>query len=83
MLSLPFTSKRLAFLRVVCLFPPLLRLPGFEQILNLNQSFSRGITLWSSNEPKLLPGTGDACNASPLGCNCPYESGPVTGVTWV
>ena len=34
MLSLPFTSKRLAFLRVVCLFPPLLRLPGFERILN-------------------------------------------------
>ena len=79
MLSLPFTSKRLPFLRVVFLFPPLLRLPGFERILNLNQSFSRGITLWSSNEPKLLPGTGDA---SPRH-HCPYESGPVTGATWV
>ena len=66
MLSLPFTSKRLPFLRVVFLFPPLLRLPGFERILNLNQSFSRGVTLWSSNEPKLLPGTGDAGDASPL-----------------
>ena len=63
MLSLPFTSKRLPFLRVVCLFPLLLRLSGFERILNLNQSFSRGITLWSSNE---LPGTGDAGDASPL-----------------